>query len=268
MTDTPKLHMRPSRVQQKLRAGEAVHVMKLNIGDSRVIEIAAMAGYDCMWTDMEHVPNDWGLLERQVLAAKAYGADMLVRTARGGYHNYIKPLELDASGIMVPHIMSLEDAKQIVRLTRFHPIGRRPADGGNADGAFCGIDFLEYIAQANTQRFVCIQIEDPEPLDELEEIVALEGIDIIFFGPGDFTHGIGAPGQFDHPLVHQTRRRIAELCVKHGKFAGTVGGPAMWPELLEMGYRFLSIGADVIGLAQYYTNLLNAFREAVATAQV
>ena len=104
---------------------------------------------------------------------------------------------MDASGIMVPHIMSLEDAKRVVWMTRFHPIGRRPVDGGNADGAYCAVDFVQYLQEANENRFLCVQIEDPEPLDELEAIVKLDGIDIVFFGPGDFSHGIGAPGQFD-----------------------------------------------------------------------
>ena len=74
---------------------------------------------------------------------------------------------------MVPHLMSLEEAKQIVYYTKFHPIGRRPLDGGNMDGKFCLIPPEEYLKQANQERFVVVQIEDPEPLPELEEICAL-----------------------------------------------------------------------------------------------
>ncbi len=247
--------MRPSRVLGKLRAGEVAVVTKLNLADARATEIAAMAGFDGVWTDMEHVPNTWDAVEKQVLAAKVFDVDTMVRVARGGYSDYIRPLEMDAAGIMVPHIMSLEDAQRVVRMTRFHPIGRRPVDGGNADGAYCTIDLVEYLRQANAQRFLCVQIEDPEPLDELEAIVALEGIDIVFFGPGDFSQGIGAPGQFTHPRLVETRRRIAALCVQHGKVAGTVGSPANLAELIDMGYRFVSLGADVVALTQYYANL-------------
>jgi 4-hydroxy-2-oxoheptanedioate aldolase len=170
---------------------------------------------------------------------------------------------MDAAGIMVPHIMSLADAKAVVRMMKFHPIGRRPVDGGNADGAYCAIDFNQYLEEANAQRFLCVQIEDPEPLDELEAIIALEGIDIVFFGPGDFSQGIGAPGQWDHPLIGETRRRIAELCVKHGKFAATVGAPASLKELVDMGYQIVSMGADVVALSQYYGEIGNAFRAQV-----
>lgn len=248
--------MKPSRVLAKLKSGGVALCTKLNLYDSRVVEIAAMSGVDCVWTDMEHVPNDWSAIEKQILAAKAYNVDIIVRVARGSYSDLVRPLEMDATGIMVPHVMSLEDARTVVRHTKFHPLGRRPVDGGNADGAFCNIDLLDYFRQANEQRFNILQIEDPEPLDELEDIVKLPGLDMIFFGPGDFSQGIGAPGQFNHPTLLEARRRIAELAVANGKFAGTVGGAGNWEELVALGYTFISVGADVVGLSQYYRQIV------------
>lgn len=253
------MQMRPSRVLQKLRAGQVVNCFKLNLACARAAELAAATGFDCIWTDLEHTANDWDVVEKQILAAKTRNSDVIVRVTRGGYSDYIKPLELDAAGIMVPHIMNLEDAKQIVKMTRFHPIGRRPVDGGNADGIYCNVPFVEYLQQANDQRFVAIQIEDPEPLQDLEAIARLEGIDIIFFGPGDFSHSIGHPGESNHPLVKDTRKRVAEVCVKYGKFAGTIGSPENLDELIDMGYRFINIGADVIGLNDYCKNLMMEF---------
>lgn len=257
--------MRPSRVLAKLRAGAAVSCFKLNLADARAVEIAAMSGFDCIWLDQEHVPNDLAVIERGIYAAKSQDVDVLVRVARGSYSDYIRPLEMDAAGIMVPHIMSLADAQNVVRMTRFHPIGRRPVDGGNADGAYGGVDFLEYLKQANQQRFVVVQIEDPEPLAELEAIAAVPGIDMLFFGPGDFSQGIGAPGQWDHPLLLETRRRVAAVAVAHGKFAGTVASPANFRELLDMGYRFLNMGADVVGLSNYCKSLVAEFNQKGAT---
>lgn len=253
---TATFAIRPSRVLQKLRAGQVAYATKLNLGDARAAEIAAMSGLDCIWTDMEHVPNDWSVVEKQILAAKAHGVDTIVRVARGSYSDYIRPLEMDAAGIMVPHIMSAADAKAVIRQTKFHPLGLRPVDGGNADGAYCGIGLSDYLQQANEQRFNILQIEDVEPLDELEDIIALPGLDMIFFGPGDFSQSIGAPGQMDHPLIGQTRRRIAELAQRHGKFAGTVGSADNAEDLIAMGYRFISIGADVIALLNYYRGIV------------
>ncbi|HBP39195.1 MAG TPA: aldolase [Clostridiales bacterium] len=254
------MNMKPSKVLNQLRSGEMASCTKLNLADSRTVEIAGIAGFDCVWTDMEHVPNDLGQVEKQILAAKAYDMDILVRVPRGSYSSLVWPLEMDATGIMVPHVMSLADARQVVRQTRFHPVGRRPVDGGNADGGFCKIDFNEYLKQANENRFVIIQIEDPEPLAELDEIASLPGIDVIFFGPGDFSHSIGHPGEFSHPDLIEARRLVAEAAIRHGKFAGTVGGPGNLDELLSLGYRFISMGADVVGLTQYFGGLADAFR--------
>jgi 4-hydroxy-2-oxoheptanedioate aldolase len=252
--------MRPSCVLAKLRSGQVATSFKLNLADARAAEIAAMAGFDCLWLDMEHVPNDLAVIEKGIWAAKAHACDVLVRVSRGSYSDYIRPLELDAAGIIVPHIMSLEDAENVVRMTRFHPLGRRPVDGGNADGAYCGIEFVEYLKQANEQRLVIVQIEDPEPLAELSAIAALPGIDMLFFGPGDFSHGIGAPGAWDDPRLVEARRQVAEAALAHGKFAGTVASPANLDALIALGYRFLSMGADVVGLSDYCRSIMSEFR--------
>ena len=261
------MDMRPSKVLNKLRAGQTVSCIKINSEDSRLVEIAAMCGFDCIWTDMEHVPNNLGTIEKQVLAAKAHDTDILVRVKRGSYSDHVHPLELDASGIMVPHVMSLEDAKNIVRMTRFHPVGRRPVDGGNADGAYCLVDFYEYLRQANERRFLMIQIEDPEPMADLDAICSLDGIDIIFFGPADFSHGIGTPGVWDNPELLRAKQLIAETAVKHGKFAGTVGGVGNMKELNDMGYQFISLGADVVGLSDYFSGIVKSFRESFDSKQ-
>jgi 4-hydroxy-2-oxoheptanedioate aldolase len=113
---------------------------------------------------------------------------------------------------------------------------------------------------------VVVQIEDPEPLAELDGIAALPGIDMLFFGPGDFSHGIGAPGVWDHPRLLDARRRVAEAAVAHGKFAGTVGSAANLDELIGLGYRFLSVGADVVGLAQYCRSIVAEFTKRPLTS--
>ncbi len=248
-------HMRESRVLRKLREGKVATSMKLNMADPRVAEMAAMCGFDCIWIDLEHVPNDMSSVENIVRAAKNYDVDVLTRVSKGCYSDYIRPLEADSTGIMVPHVMSLEEAKKIVYFTKFHPIGRRPIDGGNADGKYCMINAKEYMTQANDQRFVVIQIEDPEPLDELEEICALEGIDMIFFGPADFSQGLGTLCDTSDKRIDETRRRIAECARRHGKFAGTVGGMKNQDMLIDMGYQFINLGSDVRALSAYFLEI-------------
>ncbi len=88
-----------------------------------------MCGFDAIWMDMEHVPTDWQSIENGIRAAKIYDADLVVRVERGTYSDYVRPFESDASGIIVPHIMNAQEVRQIVRTTRFHPLGMRPVDG-------------------------------------------------------------------------------------------------------------------------------------------
>ena len=90
---------------------------------------------------------------------------------------------------------------------------------------------------------------------QLDEICALPGIDMVFFGPADFSQGIGAPCSAD-PEIDRVRRLVAKTAREHGKFAGTVGGPGNFDELVGMGYTFISTGADVVALWEYYRGLV------------
>ncbi|MBL7699893.1 MAG: aldolase [Chitinophagaceae bacterium] len=248
-----------------MRAGEVVSCLKINLADGQVAEIASMSGVDCLWTDREHLAQDWSVLNAQVWASKIYDVDMMVRVPRGSYSDYIKPLEMDATGIMVPHIMSVEDAKQVIHTTRFHPLGLRPIDGGSADGAYTQRDFAEYLREANEQRFIVLQIEDVEPLKELDAIASLPGFDVLFFGPGDFSQSIGAPGNWNHPELIEARKLVAKAAMKHGKFAATSAPIDSLDELIDIGYTFINVGADVAGLVKYCNGLFQKFNDIVAS---
>ncbi len=256
------MKMRESRVLKKVRAGEIASCFKINFADACASEVAAMAGFDCVWLDQEHLAQNWSVISAHIWATKAHNVDVMVRIPRGSYSDYVKPLELDATGIMVPHVMSAEDARNIVQMTRFHPIGRRAIDGGSADGGYTNLDFNEYLRQANEQRFVVLQIEDPEPLAELDEIAAIDGVDMLFFGPGDFSQAIGAPGEWHHPRLVEARKLVAEAAIRHGKIAATTGGIDRLPEFISLGYRFVSVGADVVGVNTYCQGLVAKFDQA------
>ena len=247
-----------------MRSGEVATCVKLNLADPVVTEIAALAGFDCVWLDAEHLPHTTEQIQNHIRAAKMHNVDTLIRVQRGSYSDLIHPLEMDGTGIMVPHLMNLEQAKEIVYHTKFHPVGRRPLDGGYSDGSYCMLPIEEYMKQANEERFVVVQIEDPEPLDELEEIAKLEGIDMLFFGPGDFSQGIGSPAQWDNPKIAETRKRVAEVARRYGKFAGTPGGVENFDELAGMGYQFISVGADVVGLGDYFREIIAGIKKTEA----
>ena len=175
------MNYKNSRMVEKLRNDELVTCTKLNITDIITAEIAAYAGFDCVWLDMEHVPTDFREIQCAMMAAKARGAEVIVRTARGAYSNLIRPLEMDAEAIMVPHVMGKEDAEMVAHYTKFQPIGRRPIDGGNGDGMYCLLDTPDYLKYSNEEKLTIIQIEDIEAYEEVEEIAQIPGIDMLFF---------------------------------------------------------------------------------------
>jgi 4-hydroxy-2-oxoheptanedioate aldolase len=152
--------MHRSLVLEKLRNDEPVWCAKTNLTDPNVIELMGHFGIHCVWLCMEHVPINLETVHNQVRTAKMMGMDSLVRVSKGCYADLIKPFEMDATGIMVPHCMSGEEAADIVRMTRFQPIGRRAWDGGNSDGPFCMRPPEEYLSFANRERFVIVQVED------------------------------------------------------------------------------------------------------------
>ena len=135
--------MRPSRILRQMRAGKLASCTKANIIEPHVIEIAARNGFDGVWICLEHAPFSMAQVDECIRAAKQYDVDTVVRVKRGSYSDLIAPLEGDAAAIMVPHCMNEADAKKIAWDTKFHPIGRRPLDSGNADGAYCSIPLLE-----------------------------------------------------------------------------------------------------------------------------
>ena len=249
---------------EKMQRDEMVLSAKLNAPSHVTASIAAMLGYDAIWVDLEHIPGDYREINEVVLACKAYGCETVVRVARGSYSDLIHPLEMDASAVMVPHVMSVEDAKYVAKMTKFHPIGRRAIDGGYADGQYCLLPTPEYIDNANNNRLTIIQIEDIEAYEQLEEIAQIPGIDMLFFGPADFAHSLGIPGQGADPRVMEAKRRVAEVARKYGKFAGTVGGTGNIKDLYDMGYRYVNVAADVLSIIDGFGSVLKTCKENLA----
>lgn len=244
---------------EKLRAGQPVLCTKMNTTDPVIADMIGRLGFDVLWLCMEHTGIDWDRLGHLIRTASMNGMDTMVRVAKGSYCDYIRPLEAGATGLMVPHCMSGEEARRIGRATKFHPRGRRPLDGGNSDGEYCLMGLDDYLSQANENTFVIVQVEDPEAIDEIDAIAAAPGVDGLFVGPADLSHGLGVPGQMGHPEVQRAIERVAAACAANGKFWGLPTSLESAPRYMEMGARYLTHGADVLGLAPYFRNIREQF---------
>lgn len=257
------MKLRKSRVLRETHRGLVATCAKINLSDPRVIELCGLAGYSTVWLCLEHVPNDWTLIENCVRAAKVYDMDVIVRVSRGSYSDYIRPFECDATGVMVPHVESAEQAREIVDFCRFNPMGRRALDGGNADGAYCQAPLQEYLHHANTERFLVLQIESPEALENVEEIAAVPGFEFLLFGAGDYAHRIGKPGQYTCAEVEAARRRVEAAALANGKRCMAVGLMLEAPALKQRGYSLINLASDVVGLGSYLAEQLTSLDQEV-----
>ena len=260
------MKLRASRVLREIRAGRHATVLKLNLIDPRIVELAGLAGASAVWLCNEHVPNDWLNLEHQVRAAKLHDMDTIVRVSKGSYSDYVKPFELDATGIMVPHVTSADEARAVVDMVRCHPLGRRAMDGGNMDGAFCQVPLADYARHNNSERFVILQIESPEALEVVEEIAAVPGFDLLLFGAGDFSHRIGKLGQVGDPEVVAARKRVAAAALKHGKHVAVASLYGQRDEVVAEGTSVFTLGADVLALGDAFRRTVGDFLSTAGAA--
>jgi 4-hydroxy-2-oxoheptanedioate aldolase len=239
--------MRQSKIKSKLRKGEPVLLTTLHLTDGSVFEMAALMGFDGIWMDLEHHGYAVETATNLIRAARVGGADVLARPAKGEFMRMGRLLEAGANGIMYPRCESAEEAREVVRWAKFPPLGQRGVDGGNADMPYLSLPLKDYIQTANEQTFLMVQIEDPKSLESVEEIAAVEGVDVVFLGPGDFSIAAGIPGQFDHPIILDAYRRVslATRCAK--KHFGTVAFSVSHGKmLLDMGATLLCHSGDIV----------------------
>lgn len=240
--------MRPSKVLHKLRNDEPVLCHALHFSDPQVYEMLSLLGVDCFWMDNEHHFRSQETMGNLIRATRAGGdTDCMARPAKGEFMIMMRYLEAGAHGILYPRCSGPEEAREVVRWAKFAPLGERGFDGGNPDMPYCMMDMAEYLKFANDNTFVVIQIEDANALSKVDEIAAVEGVDVIFLGPADFSILNGVPGQFNHAKIEDAIDKIAAAAKKHGKHWGMPAASKERAEqLMDKGARFLAHGADLI----------------------
>jgi len=239
--------MRPSVVKAKLRNKQPAVGVALAFTDPVVYELASLLGFDFIWMDLEHHAVSVETAGHLLRAARVGRTDVMCRPAKGEFMRMGRLLEFGAHGIMYPRCQSAEEAREVVRWAKFAPQGTRGFDSGNPDCPYCLTSFSDYIRIANEETWIVVQIEDPQALERVDEIAAVDGVDVIMLGPADFSILAGVPGQFDHPKLDDALRQIAAAADRHGKAWGTpTGTPQRMRELIDRGARWVTCGCDFI----------------------
>jgi 4-hydroxy-2-oxoheptanedioate aldolase len=239
--------LRKSKIKAKLARNEPVLLPLLELIDPVVFELTSLMGFDGIWIDMEHHGCSLETAQNLMRAARVGGADILVRPAKGEFMRMGRMLESGAQGIMYPRCDDADEAAEVVKWAKFAPSGKRGFDGGGADAPYGAMPMDEYIQAANEETFIVIQVEEQHAVDNADAIASVEGVDIIFLGPGDFTQLSGIPGQFEHPQLLSAFEKLAKAAQSFGKQWGTLAVSVdQAHRLVDMGARFICYGEDLL----------------------
>lgn len=254
--------MRPSRIRKKLSSGSPALITTLNLTDFGLFEFVSLLGFDGIWLDLEHHALSVETAQNMMRAVRVGASDVVARPAKGEFMRLARLLEAGAQGIMYPRCESAAEAAEVVKWAKFPPLGVRGIDGGNPDVPYCTMPPEEYVREANQQTFLILQLEDQKAIDQADEIAAVEGVDVLFLGPGDFLSLGGYPGQFNHPYLAAATERIAQAARNAGKHWGRPAATLdQAREFLAMGAGLLSHTSDIVILKQNYERIQREFSE-------
>lgn len=225
-----------------------------------MVEIMALGGFDFIIIDTEHGSLSVETTKGLVRAAEYRGITPITRVTENSDTKILRALDVGAHGVQVPQVNTAEDAEKAVRAAKYFPDGNRgialtrAADYGNI-GAF------EHFKKANEETMVVVHCENIEGFNNLENIVELPGVDVIFLGPFDMSQSLGIPGQLDHPKIQEISEKVIEITRKAGKTAGIFVTTAEQAKMrAEQGFQY-------IALQMFDTFVLNACKRETAIAK-
>lgn len=240
-------------LRKMLQANECVIGSWINTCSPVVAELMAAVGFDFLAVDAEHsavdIPQAQGLF--QAIRAGNPDCAPLVRLAGNDYATTKRYLDAGAAGVIAPLINSAAQAQELVRAVKYPPQGMRGVGFCRANAY--GMDLQKAVAMANDQTLVCVQIEHIDGVRQVDEILAVPGVDAVFIGPYDLSASMGITGQFDHPDMVQAKKLVLAACQAHGIAPGI---HVMQPNVDEVvqrfreGYRLIAYSLDITMLTQ------------------
>lgn len=237
---------RRNKLKQKLLSGEKVFAGWTSIGHPIITEIMARSGVDFIGIDIEHSTIDQEQSQRIIAACHQNDIVCLPRIASHNMEMIKRLLDSGADGIIVPMINSPNEVEDIVRWTKYTPIGSRSYGISRAQGY--GFDFDEYCLSWNDSSIVIVQIESKEGVENIEAILSNPHIDGAMIGPYDLSGSLGIPGQIEDPRIVEAGKKVIGVCIKNKKGCGTqIVEPdeKNIEEAFSYGFSFIVMSSDV-----------------------
>lgn len=253
--------MQRNRCIGKWSEGKPVLGITLHLKDPSVYELTSLLGFDLIWIDLEHHAHSLESVSEFMRASRVGNSDILTRPGKGEFNKMARLLEAGSNGIMYPRCDSVLEAKQVVQQMKFPPLGGRGLDGSGPDALYGTLPLDMYLEKANKETFLLIQIEDSQGLSVAYDIAKVEGVDMIFFGPGDYSLQEGFPGNFQDPRYWEAIEKMAQSAEMAGKMWGTPAFSLEHAEkLLGMGAMLITYSSDMTLLRKRLRNIQEEFQ--------
>ena len=216
--------MKPNKMKAKLFAGEPVFGLSIMIPSPQLVEMAGKLGFDWVLIDCEHGTISLETVEILTMAAEASGITAIARPRTKESHEILNVMDRGVMGVQVPHVNTAEDARKVVEAVKYHPLGSRGLAAGTRPAEYgFGGSVENFVNTSNRETLVCVQIEEAEAIKNVDEILAVEQVDVFFIGPSDLSLSMGFPG---NPKAAPVAKAIDSTFTKiaaAGKISGTPG---------------------------------------------
>ena len=237
-------------LKQRLQQGETLLGCWLNLGTSITAEIVGLAGFDWVLIDLEHGAGSEKDVLQQLQALQHTPAGAVIRVEGSQRQRINRVLDMGAEGIMCPRISNAEEAEEVAASLHYPPHGKRGVAKMVRATGF-GKSFNEYYNDSTKNILGILQIETAEVLSQLDQVAAIEGVDVLFIGPSDLTMALGIFGQFDHPLFLNALKATVNAAEKAGKATGILlFNPDDYKTYRSLGIRFIACGSDATFVAE------------------
>jgi 2-keto-3-deoxy-L-rhamnonate aldolase RhmA len=238
--------MHENQLKRKLQRGEVVYGPFMNCSYGSFIEIVGLTGFDFAIIDMEHGPLEVETAEDLCRAGQGAGLSPIVRVRKNDAPQIQRALDIGSAGVQVPQIETRADAEAVVRASKYQPLGMRGLSFFTRAGDYVVYGQEGITDRLNNEQLVIIHIEGQRGLENLDEIVTVPNIDVVFLGPYDLSQSFGIPGQVNDPRVVKGMELATKKIRAAGKAAGTFAGNGeaarRWSGL---GVQYISLSVDV-----------------------
>ncbi|MDE2842568.1 MAG: aldolase/citrate lyase family protein [Chloroflexota bacterium] len=258
--------MRENTLKQKLDAGKAVFGVMITFPSAPVVEMLGALGFDWVLIDNEHGSITVDNSEDMVRAAELSGIAPIVRPVANKPEIIAPFLDRGAWGVQVPHVNTADEARAAVDAVKYYPEGHRGifSRGRPAGYGFAG-STSDYVRDANANTLVCLMLEEVEAIDNLEDLVTVDGVDVFFIGSGDLSQSMGYPGQNTHPEVQAQMEKGVKIIRDAGRVAGVSCPDNLVPKFLGMGVQYFHGNVGTL-LQTSSLDYLNAMRASASDA--